>query len=258
MKKNHPKLTLVGAGPGDPELITIKGVRVLQAADVVLYDALVDPELLHYAPNAEHIPVGKRAGRSSVSQETINRLIVEKAISRGHVVRLKGGDPFVFARGSEEVSYAQRFGIETDVVIGISSVMLPGYYGIPLTCRGVNQSFSVVTATTSEGKLSNEVIHAAKYAPTAIIFMGLRKLDLIVEAYQLAGKSELPVAVISNGSQTNSMIISGRVNNILQKVEAHNPPAPALLVFGEGAKQARVSDFEELLSVEHFDEKKIA
>ena len=181
--RKYPKLTLVGAGPGDPDLITIKGVKVLQQADVVLYDALVDPTLLQYAPQAIHIPVGKRAGKASVSQTTINRLIVEKAKRYGHAVRLKGGDPFVFARGFEELNYAQSFGLETDVVIGISGVTLPGYYGIPLTCRGVNQSFTVLTATTSEGVLSQEVIHASKYATTAIIFMDLRKLNLVVDAY---------------------------------------------------------------------------
>ena len=141
--RKHPKLTLVGAGPGDPELITIKGVKALQSADVVLYDALVHPDLLQYAPNAVQVPVGKRAGEASVSQDTINHLIVEHALKGkgNHVVRLKRGDPFVFARGFEEIEYAERFGIETAVVIGISSVMLPGYYGIPLTIRGVNQCF---------------------------------------------------------------------------------------------------------------------
>ncbi len=234
----NPKLTLVGAGPGDPELITIKGVKALQRADVVLYDALVDPELLQYAPQAIHIPVGKRAGRASVSQTTINRLIVEKAKRHGHVVRLKGGDPFVFARGFEELNYAQSFGLETDVVIGISSVMLPGYYGIPLTCRGVNQSFTVLTATTSDGVLSDEVIHAAKYAPTAIIFMGLGKLDRVVDAYQAAGRGDLPVAIVSNGSLENGKVVSGTVDDILEKAEQEKPAAPALLIFGEGASEA--------------------
>ncbi len=238
--RNYPKLTLVGAGPGDPELITIKGVKALQQADVVLYDALVDPTLLQYAPQAVHIPVGKRAGKASVSQTTINRLIVEKAKLHGHVVRLKGGDPFVFARGFEELNYAQSFGLETDVVIGISSVMLPGYYGIPLTCRGVNQSFTVLTATTSEGVLSQEVIHASKHAPTAIIFMGLGKLDLVVDAYQEAGRGGLPVAIVSNGSLDHGTVVKGTVDDILEKAEEEKPAAPALLVFGEGASEAFV------------------
>ncbi|MEM7298649.1 MAG: uroporphyrinogen-III C-methyltransferase [Bacteroidota bacterium] len=241
MKNNYPKLTLVGAGPGDPELITLKGIKALQKADVVLYDALVDPELLQFAHGAEHILVGKRAGRASVSQETINRLIVEKAINEGHVVRLKGGDPFVFARGFEEIDNAQRFGIETDVVIGISSIMLPGLYGIPLTCRGINQSFTALTATTANGFLSDEVIAAAKHAPTAIIFMGLNKLDLIVEAYLNEGRANLPVAIISNGSLNSNGVIVGKVKSILSKVQERKPEAPALLVFGEGAANAHLN-----------------
>ena len=251
MRKSDPKLTLVGAGPGDPDLITIKGAKALQQADVVLYDALVDPELLKYAPNAEHILVGKRAGKASVSQETINRLIVEKALRVGHVVRLKGGDPFVFARVFEELEHARSHAIETAVVIGISSIMLPGYYGIPLTCRGVNQSFSVLTATTSEGKLSNEVLQAAEKAPTAIIFMGLGKLETIVDAYASHGRGNLPVAIISNGSLSNGVVVSGKVNTILEQVKQERPQAPALLIFGEGAAQA--TSAREQLPFTHFE-----
>ncbi len=242
MENNYPKLTLVGAGPGDPELITLKGIKALQKADVVLYDALVDPELLQFADKAEHILVGKRAGKASVSQETINRLIVEHALNKGHVVRLKGGDPFVFARGFEEIQYAQQFGIETDVVIGISSIMLPGLYGIPLTCRGVNQSFSVITATTAHGTISDEVVNAAKHAPTAIIFMGLNKLGLIVEAYLNEGREDLPVAIISNGTLATDNVIKGDVKSIVSVAQQKEPKAPALLIFGEGAANAQTNE----------------
>ena len=155
-------------------------------------------------------------------------------------MRLKGGDPFVFARGFEELNYAQSFGLETDVIIGISSVMLPGYYGIPLTCRGVNQSFTVLTATTSEGVLSQEVIHASKYAPTAVIFMGLGKLELVVDAYREAGRGSLPVAIVSNGSLDHGTVVKGTVDDILEKAEQEKPAAPALLIFGEGASEAFV------------------
>lgn len=232
------RVTLVGAGPGDPELITIKGVKALQNADVVLYDALVAPELLQYAPKALHIPVGKRAGKSSVSQDTINHLIVKCAKEHGHVVRLKGGDSFVFGRGFEEKTYAEKHGIEVDVVLGISSVMLPGYFGIPLTCRGVNQSFTVVTATTKEGTLSDEVLNAAAYSPTTLFFMGLGKLDLIAAAYTANGRGDLPVAIISKGSHSDGDVIKGRVSDIVAIAEEKKPEAPALLVFGEGAAMA--------------------
>lgn len=245
--KKAPKLTLVGAGPGDPELITLKGIKAIQAADVILYDALVDPELLGFAPEALHIPVGKRAGKASVSQETINTLIVEYAYEFGHVVRLKGGDPFVFARGFEEKAYAQKHGIETEVVLGISSVMLPGYFGIPLTCRGINQSFTVVTATTKDGTLSDEVINAAHYSPTTLFFMGLGKLELIAEAYKASGRQDLPVAIISKGSHVDAQVYKGTVSDIVAIANEKQPEAPALLIFGEGA--ALAEEYQNLAEV---------
>ncbi|MEQ8903835.1 uroporphyrinogen-III C-methyltransferase [Ekhidna sp.] len=232
------KLTLIGAGPGDPDLITVKGVKALEQADVVLYDALVSEELLRYAPCAEHISVGKRGGKVSVPQQSINQLIVEKAHKKGHVVRLKGGDPFVFGRGYEELQFAHEHGIATEVVIGISSIMLPGLYNIPLTCRGVNQGFSILTATSADGKVSGEVRKAAKHASTALIFMGLSKLDVVVAHYLNEGRGDLPVAIISNGSLDEAQVIAGTVNSIVDKARDQKPASPALLIFGEGAVYA--------------------
>ncbi|XOV91455.1 MAG: uroporphyrinogen-III C-methyltransferase [Bacteroidota bacterium] len=231
----EPKLTLVGAGPGDPELITVKGMKALQNADVVLYDALVHPDLLEYAPQAVHISVGKRAGKESVPQDKILELIRDSAFEYGHVVRLKGGDPFVFARGFEELEYATRHGIKTDIVLGISSIMLPGLYGIPLTCRGVNHSFTVVTATTSEGLLSDDVFMAAEKSPTTIFFMGLGKIDQIAAAYKKFNREDLPVAILSRGSHNDDGVLYGNVSTIESLVARHKPKAPALLVFGECA-----------------------
>lgn len=232
------KLTLVGAGPGDPDLITVKGIKALAQADVVLYDALVSTELLQYAPCAEHIPVGKRGGKASVSQQSINQLIIEKANQKGHVVRLKGGDPFVFGRGFEELQFAQDHDIPTEVVIGISSIMLPGLYDIPLTCRGVNQGFSVLTATSADGSVSSEVSVAAKNASTALIFMGLSKLEEVVAHYLNEGRGDLPVAIISNGSLDHAQVIAGTVKSIVDIARDQKPASPALLIFGEGASQA--------------------
>ena len=157
MKK--PYLTLVGAGPGDPELFTLKGVKALSTADVVLYDALVNKDLLDYAPaKAQKVFVGKRAGKHSLKQEEINELIVEYAFNYGHVVRLKGGDPFVFGRGHEEIAYAAAFGIDSSVVPGISSsIAVPEMQKIPVTARGYSESFWVVTGTTKEGELSKDI-----------------------------------------------------------------------------------------------------
>lgn len=163
------KLSLVGAGPGDPDLISVKGIKTLAQADVVLNDALVHPELLNYAPSkALKIYVGKRAGKHSYKQEEINELIIEHVFSHGHVVRLKGGDPFIFARGKEEIDYAESFGINTQVVPGISSINLAGMYSLPLTTRGVNESFWVVTATTKSGELSQDVAKVAETTATAV------------------------------------------------------------------------------------------
>src|SRR5690606_10611582 len=150
-----PRLTVVGAGPGDPELITLKAIKVLKSARVVLYDALISNELLDYAPeNSEKIFVGKRKGCYAYQQEQINELIVARAKTHGHVVRLKGGDPFVFGRGAEELEYAYNHGLQTQVVPGISSSLaVPAYQGIPLTKRGVSESFWVITGTTKDHKM---------------------------------------------------------------------------------------------------------
>jgi uroporphyrin-III C-methyltransferase len=228
------KLTLVGAGPGDPELITLKGIKALADADVVLYDALVHAEVLAYAKkSAEKIFVGKRAGRHSFKQEEINQLIVEKAVTGRHVVRLKGGDPFIFARGKEEIEYAETFGIPSEVVLGISSINLPGYYGIPLTRRGVNESFWVITATTKEGVLSKDVALAAQSSATVVLFMGLKKLEEISRLYQFEGKGQLPAAIISRGSLDEGAVYFTSVDALAATREREQIAAPALVVIGE-------------------------
>lgn len=230
----HSKLTLVGAGPGDPELISLKGIRALKEADVILYDALVHPDLLSYAKKSAHVEyVGKRAGKHSFSQQEINELIVAYALTRGHVVRLKGGDPFVFGRGKEEMEYAETFGISCACVPGISSITMPGFYGIPLTKRGVNESFWVVTATTSHGRLSDDVGLVAQSSATGIFLMGLGKVDKIVAAYKKAGKGYLPAAIISRGSLPEGEVFYGNVDSLEDIKARYQPQAPALIIIGE-------------------------
>ena len=200
---NHkiPKLTVVGAGPGDPDLITLKAIKALESADVVLYDALINEELLNYAPNAEKIFVGKRKGCYAYRQDQINDLIITRAKTHGHVVRLKGGDPFVFGRGAEEIDYAQQHNIETDMVPGISSALaVPAYQGIPLTKRGSSESFWVITGTTRSHKLSRDVYLAAKSNATVVILMGMSKLSEIVSIFAAENKKDVPVAIIQNGT----------------------------------------------------------
>lgn len=236
---NKPKLTIVGAGPGDLELITLKAIKALKSADVVLYDALVNEELLQYAPQAEIIFVGKRFGCHAYSQDQINDLIVSMAKSKGHVVRLKGGDPFVFGRGSEEIDFVQQFDIETAIVPGISSALgVPASNGISLTQRKVAESFWVITGTTSDHKLSKDVPLASQSSATVVILMGMNKLDEIVALYQNNRTDDLPVAIIQNGTKNTQKKVIGNISTISQLVKENQMASPAIIVIGEVVKNS--------------------
>ncbi|MHC9087281.1 uroporphyrinogen-III C-methyltransferase [Tenacibaculum sp. IMCC1] len=233
--KNQPKLTVVGAGPGDADLITLKAIKALEQADVVLYDALVNNELLGYVnPNAELIFVGKRRGCYRYQQEQINDLIVARGFSHGHVVRLKGGDPFIFGRGAEEMEYAAKHGLEVAVVPGISSSLaVPAYQNIPLTKRGSSESFWVITGTTKQHQLSNDVALAAKSSATVVILMGMGKLSEIIQLFKQEGKNELPVAIIQNGTTPEEKIGIGTVDTIEEIVAKNNLSNPAIILLGD-------------------------
>ncbi|WP_369765384.1 uroporphyrinogen-III C-methyltransferase [Flavobacterium sp. WC2429] len=235
MKKVHtPKLTIVGAGPGDVDLITIKALKALETADVVLYDALVNEELLSYAPQAEAVFVGKRFGCHAYSQDQINDLIVVMAKKHGHVVRLKGGDPFVFGRGSEEIEYAQQFGLATAIIPGISSALgVPASNGISLTQRKVSESFWVITGTTSDHKLSKDVSLASQSSATVVILMGMHKLNEIVTLYQKNRTDDLPIAIIQNGTTASQKKVSGKISSILELVKEQELASPAIIIIGE-------------------------
>lgn len=231
----EPKITLLGAGPGDPDLLTLKGVKALQTADVVLYDALINESLLSFAPEkAIKIYVGKRSGEHAFEQDAINKLMVDYALNYGHVVRLKGGDPFVFGRGYEELDFAGSYNVPVTVIPGISSsIGVPGLQQIPVTHRGISESFWVITGTTSDGQVSEDIYQAATSKATVIILMGLKKLPQIVEIFKAAGKQELPAAVVQNGSSTDEKLVVGKVDTILQLAKKEKIEAPALLIFGE-------------------------
>ena len=235
MKNNQARITIVGAGPGDPELLTIKGMKRLATANVVLYDALANKALLAYTPkDAIHICVGKRAGQRQFPQTDIQLLMVQYALTHGHVVRLKGGDPFVFGRGFEEVSYARALGIEPEVVPGLSSATaLPGLQGVPITSRGYSEGFWVITGTTRTGQLSSDIALAAQSKSTVVILMGMRKLSLVVDQFAKAGQSQLPAMVISSGSTTNESVALGTVATIVEKVKEKRLATPGILVFGD-------------------------
>ncbi len=242
-----PRLTVVGAGPGDVELITLKGVKVLGDARVVLYDALVDPALLTYAPAAEHIFVGKRKGCYSYQQEQINELIVSRAYSHGHVVRLKGGDPFVFGRGAEEMEYAAAHGLAVSMVPGISScVSVPASQHIPVTKREVAESFWVITGTTRNHELSADIHLAARSGATVVILMGMSKLTEIATLFRKEGKGDLPVAIIQNGTRADEKIGVCTINNMVAMVQERQLSNPAIIIIGEV-----VAHREKLLRIEH-------
>jgi uroporphyrin-III C-methyltransferase len=239
-----PKLTVVGAGPGDPELITIKAIKAIKEAKVILYDALINEELLAYAATeAELIFVGKRKGCYAYQQEQINELIVSRAKSHGHVVRLKGGDPFIFGRGAEELDYAKQFGIETYLLPGITSALaVPASQGIPLTKRGSSESFWVITGTTKAHELSNDVVLAAKSTATVVILMGMGKLQEIVKLFSDEGKQDVPVAIIQNGTTKDEKFGIGTVETICDVVKENQLSSPAIIVIGEVVKHRSIMD----------------
>lgn len=252
-KEIYPKLTIVGAGPGDPELITRKGINALSEADVILYDALVNKELLNYAPpESIKIFVGKRKNKHEYTQEQINNLIIDLAFTYGKVVRLKGGDPFVFGRGSEEIANADAFNIETEYVPGISSsIGVAGTSGIPVTHRGIAESFWVITATTQNGKLSDDIYAAAKSNATVVILMGLSKLKEILAVYKSESKRNLPIAIIENGTLPNEKIVIGDISNIGHLAEENKIKSPAIIVIGEVVSLHKEYNFLKQINISH-------
>jgi len=239
MNVKTPTLTVVGAGPGDADLITLKAIKAIESADVILYDALINEELLKYASqDAELIFVGKRKGCYAFQQEQINELIVSKAKEKGHVVRLKGGDPFIFGRGAEEIDYVRPFGLETFVIPGVTSaIAVPAYQGIPLTKRGISESFWVVTATTKNHQLSADVALAAKSTATIVILMGMHKLAEIVNMFSAENKQDTPVAIIQNGTCENENVGIGTIKNIETVVAEKQLTSPAIIVIGDVVRE---------------------
>lgn len=236
-----PRVTLVGAGPGDAELITLKGIKALKAADVVLFDALVSEEILSLIPDGvPSLSVGKRAGVHSHTQEEINEMIVELAYIHGHVVRLKGGDPFVFGRGAEEIQYAEAHGVQAEVIPGISSaIAVPGALNIPVTARGASESFWVITGTTREGAMSNDIRLAAQSTATVVILMGMKNLAQIVQCFLDQGRGHVPVAIIQNGTMPNQRSVVGNIASIVSMTKTEDLNSPGIIVVGEVVRYAR-------------------
>ncbi len=231
------KVYLVGAGPGDPGLLTIKGKTLIELADVVIYDALVSPEILSMiSPYAERIDAGKRRGRHSLDQEEITQLLIEKAQNNAVVVRLKGGDPFVFGRGGEEMEDLIKANIPVEVVPGITSgIAAPAYVGIPLTHRNYSSSVTFVTGHESAGKYRPQINWQAlaQGSETIVIYMGVHNLPFIIAELTKAGLSEkTPIALIRWGTCTNQESLFGTLETIVEQIETTGFEAPAIAVIG--------------------------
>ncbi len=229
------KVILVGAGPGDSELITVKGLKAIQEADVIVYDALIPEELLKYAKkDAELIYVGKRKNKHSYSQEEINKILVEKAKEGKTVVRLKGGDPFVFGRGGEEILYLKKHNIPYEIIPGVTSaIAIPEIVEIPVTHRGVAKSVTIVTGHEMEGE--NKVDFSKFMADTIVILMGITNLEKIVKELLKNPKrnENTPVAIITDGFTDRQKVIKGTLKNIVELAKKENISPPGIIVVGD-------------------------
>jgi uroporphyrin-III C-methyltransferase/precorrin-2 dehydrogenase/sirohydrochlorin ferrochelatase len=242
---------LVGAGPGDPDLITRRGAELLRAADVVVHDRLVDPRLLRLArPEAEVIDVGKTPGGHYTPQPEINRLLVDRARAGQVVVRLKGGDPFVFGRGGEEALALAAAGLRFEVVPGVSAaIAAPAFAGVPVTHRGLASSFTVVTGhgAADDGPLEATLAAYARGGGTLVVLMGLGRLAAIVDGLLAAGcPPSRPVALVQSASGPDQRTVAGTLDDIVERVAAAKLAPPATLVVGDVvALRARVAWFDE-------------
>ncbi len=231
------KVFLVGAGPGDPKLLTVRAVELLKEAEVVIYDRLVNKKILELAPqNAEKVYVGKRTGKHEVPQEKITALLVQKALEGKRVVRLKGGDPFLFGRGGEEAEALVDNEIDFEVVPGITSaIAAPAYAGIPLTHRNYASSIAVVTGHRAGS--DKKTVNWAKMVgsvDTIVILMGVESLENIAKKLVKGGLSlNTPVAVIEQGTLKQQKVVIGKLGTIAKEAKERNVKPPAVIVVGE-------------------------
>ncbi|MDI3481376.1 MAG: uroporphyrinogen methyltransferase / synthase [Tepidanaerobacteraceae bacterium] len=243
------KVFLVGAGPGDPGLLTLKAVEVIRHADSIVYDRLANHEILELArDDAELVDVGKRPDRHPVPQEEINRILAKKALEGKRVVRLKGGDPFVFGRGGEEALFLTKMGIPFEVIPGITSaIAVPAYAGIPVTHRNTSSALHIFTGHACAQRTEDiDWRIVAKLDGTLIFLMGLRKIDKIVENLLVYGKSpETPIAVIMEGTTLRQKTVCGRLSDIMEKVRSAAMKNPALIVVGDVVNLSKDLDWYE-------------
>lgn len=228
------ELILIGAGPGDPDLITVKAWRTLRQADIILYDNLANPALLDIASrNCERIPVGKRPHGPTTTQEEIHEMIRKYARRQGKIVRLKGGDPFIFGRGFEEVLFAKEIGIKVTYIPGISSMQTTGLADIPLTHRAVSDGVWIITGTRKDGTLSDDLRLALRSKATVVIYMGMQQLPAISRLYRKEGYGKMPAAIIQNGSLPTERKVIGTAGELQELARNHRLSHPAIIIIGE-------------------------
>ena len=228
------KVFLVGAGPGDPGLLTLRGAEALRQADVVVYDRLVSGEVLDLAPpRAERVYAGKAPGQAAIDQDSINRLLVERAREDKRVVRLKGGDPFVFGRGGEEALACARAGVAFEVVPGVSSaVAAPAFAGIPVTHRGVAASVAIVTASGSGGR-SVELDRVATATDTLVVLMAAGRLAEVCATLIDAGRpASTPAAIVQWATTPKQRTVKATLADLPERAAEDGVRAPATLVVG--------------------------
>lgn len=235
------KVYLLGAGPGDPGLMTLKGKSLLEMAEVVIYDALVSPEILAMInPEAEKIDAGKRRGRHSKMQSETTELLLEKAQTNAIVVRLKGGDPFVFGRGGEEMAELIQAGVSVEVIPGITSgIAAPAYAGIPITHRDYGSSVTFVTGHESAGKYRPKVNWQAiaQGSETIVIYMGVHNLNIIIKELIEGGlTSDTPIALVRWGTTPRQEQLFGTLETIVEQIDEAKFEAPAIAVIGNTVK----------------------
>jgi len=247
MAMKSGKVYLIGAGPGDPELLTLKAVRALKQADVVLYDALVDSRILTHARwSARRIPVGKRAGCKSTPQSFIERLMIQEALAGRTVARLKGGDPYVFGRGGEERRHLLAQGIDVEVIPGITAgIAAPARAGIPVTDRDCARGVALVTGHAAEGAPEPDWAALARSGLTLVIYMGVSRCAAICEALMQGGLSPVtPAAVVQSAWRQDERMHATTLGLLGADVARLGYGSPAVLVVGEVARHAEVAQLE--------------
>ena len=229
------KVFLTGAGPGDIELLTLKALKVVKEADIIIYDRLANPDILSYAKDGcEFVYVGREDGKHTLPQEEINETIYQNALKHNIVVRLKGGDPFVFGRGGEEGAYLNKRGIKFEIIPGITSaISAPAYAGIPVTHRGISASFKVVTGHEAPNKKDSQIDwEMLKSDETILFLMGYHNLSKICKNLINIGKPKnYPVAIISKGTMSDQKVIISTLENALE--DAKDLQTPVMIVVGK-------------------------